>query len=101
MVRVPGRAEKRCPKLEPHARLSPSGRRLLAVEGTDARHAATIADTRTGQLWPVPKSAYPWIAWSYGDIAMVITEDALLACDAARHKCERLPAKPPLLMPTN
>ena len=60
-----------------------------------------IVDTRTGELWRVPKNVYPWIAWSYGDIAMVDTEDELLACDAARRACERLPAEHPFLMPTN
>jgi hypothetical protein len=42
------------------------------------------------------------IARSYGDIAMVHhTEDDLLACDAARRACERLPAERPVLIPTN
>lgn len=37
-----------------------------------------------------------------GDIAMVDhTEDELLACDAARRACERLPAEGLFLMPTN
>lgn len=101
VVRVPGRAEERYPDLESHVRLSPSGNYVLAVEGTDERHAAAILNTRTGELWRVPKNAYPWIAWSYGDIALVDTEDALLACDAARRTCESLPAERPFLMPTN
>lgn len=99
---VPGLAEARYPELESHVRLSPSGNYVLAVEGTEERHAAAIVDTRTGELWRVPKNVYPWIAWSYGDIAMVDhTEDELLACDAARRACERLPAERPFLMPTN
>jgi hypothetical protein len=101
VVRVPGRADERYPALETHARLSPSGNYLLAVEGTEERHGATIVDARTGELWRVPRNAYPWIAWSYGDIAMVDAEDELLACDAARNACERVPAKRPFLMPTN
>lgn len=101
-LRVPGRAEQRYPDLEGRARVSPSGNYVLAVEGTDERHAAAIVDTRTGELWRVPKNVYPWIAWSYGDIAMVDhLEDELLACDAARRACERLPAERPFLMPTN
>ena len=32
---------------------------------------------------------------------MVNTEDALLACDAARRTCERLQTERPLVMPTN
>ena len=101
VLRVPGQAEERYPDLEPHVRLSPSGNYVLAVEGTEERHAAAIVDTRTGELWPVPRNAYPWIAWSYGDIALVDTEDELLACDAARRTCERLPPDRPFLMPTN
>ena len=101
VLKVPGRAEQRYPDLETHARLSPSGNFLLAVEDTDDRHGAVIVNTRTGKLWRVPKDAYPWIAWSYSDIAMVDTDDELLACDAARRACERLRAKRPFLMPTN
>ena len=101
MVRVPGRAEESYPDLG-FGRLSPSGNYVLAVEGTEERHAAAIVDTRTGELWRVPKNVYPWIAWSYGDIAMVDhMEDELLACDAARRACESLPAERPFLMPTN
>jgi transposase InsO family protein len=49
----------------------------------------------------VPWNAYPWITWSYGDIALVDTEDALLASDAARRACESVPAERPFLMLTN
>jgi hypothetical protein len=101
VLRVPGRAEQNYPHLETHLRLSPSGNFLLAVEGTNERHAAAIVDTRTGELWRVPKDAYPWIAWSYDDIAMVDTADQLLACDAARRTCEPLPAERGFLLPTN
>jgi hypothetical protein len=100
-LRVPGRPEQRYPGLEPRARVSPSGNFVLAVEGTDERHAAAIVETVTGELWQVPKNAYPWIAWSYGDIAMIDTDDELLACDAAHRACGRVPAKRPFLMPTN
>jgi hypothetical protein len=97
---VPGRAEQRLPGLEPRARLNASGNYLLAVAGTETLHAAVIVNTRTGQRW-VPKNAYPWIAWSYGNIALIDTEDALLACDAARRVCESVPVERPFLMPTN
>ena len=73
VLRVPGRAEERYPDMEWHGRLSPSGNYVLAVEDTKERHGAAIIDTRTGELWRVPKDVYPWIAWSYGDIAMVDT----------------------------
>lgn len=101
VLRVPGRAEQRYPELESHVRLSPSGNYVLAVEGTKKRHGAAIVDTRTGELWRVPKNAYPWIAWSYGDFALLDTNDELLACDAVRRACEPLPAERPFLMPTN
>jgi len=97
---VPGRAEQRLPGLEPRARLNASGTYLLSVAGTETLHAAAIVNTRTGQRW-VPKNAYPWIAWSYGNIALIDTEDALLACDAARRSCESVPVERPFLMPTN
>ena len=100
-LKVPGQADQRYPDLEAHFRLSPTGNYLLAVEGTETRHAATIVDTKSGDLWPVPKDEYPWIAWSYGDIAMVETEDALLACVAARQECATLHPQRPFLMPTN
>ena len=100
MVRVPGRAEESYPDLG-FGRLSPSGNYVLAVEETEAWHGAVTVDTRTGELWRVPKDVYPWIAWSYGDIAMVDTDDGLLAGDAARRACERLPAERQFLMPTN
>jgi hypothetical protein len=83
--------------MEPRARLSPGGNYILTVE---IPHAAVIVDTKTGEPWRVA-AAYPWIAWSYGDIALVDTEDELLACDAARRACESMPAKRPFLMPTN
>jgi hypothetical protein len=107
VLKVPGRAEKRYSELEARGRLSPSGDHVLTVEDTDERHGAVIVDTRTGELWRVPNDAYPLIAWSYGDIAMVDhIEDGhrtgvLLACDAARRACERLPAERAILMPTN
>lgn len=67
--------------------------------GSDA-HGATVIDTRTGDLWRVGGNKYPWIAWSYGDIALVDTEDALLACDACRRTCKPLPVEGGFLMPT-
>ena len=70
VLSVPGRPEERYRDFEPRARLSPSGAHLLSVEGTETRHAGAIVDTRTGELWRLP-NAYPWIAWSYGEIALV------------------------------
>jgi hypothetical protein len=101
VLRVPGRAEQRYPDLESVGRLSSSGHYLLAVEGTTERHAAVIIDTRTGELWPAPGNDWPRIAWSYGDIALMDTDDALLACDAERRSCERLQAERSALLPNN
>ena len=100
VLSVPGRSEERYPDLEARARLSASGNHLLSVEGTETRHAAAIVDTRTGELWRLP-NAYPSIAWSYSEIALVDVQHALLACDAPRHSCRSLPAERPFLMPTN
>jgi hypothetical protein len=70
------------------------------VERPKEGHGAVIVDTRTGEQWQVPGNAYPRLTWSYGDIAMVDhTDGVLLACDAARHTCERLPAERPFMLP--
>jgi hypothetical protein len=100
VLKVPGRAERHYPKLENRARLSPSGDYVLSVQHLDKPHAAAIVDTRTGEVW-VPRNGYPWIAWSYGDVALIDTNDALIACDAARRACDHLDARRPFLMPTN
>jgi hypothetical protein len=101
-VRVPGEAEAQYPRLESHVRLSPSGNYLLGVEGTETRHAAAIVDLRTGVLWPVPDNTYPWIAWSYADVALLDLEDTVLACDATLRTCDPLqPDYLPPTMPTN
>ena len=99
-LRAPGRADTRYPDFETRARVSPSGNHVLSIEGVGNRHGAVIIDTGTGELWRV-SDGYSWIAWSYGDIALVDTEAALLACDAARRTCQTLPAERPFLMPTN
>ena len=112
VLRVPGRADERFPHLSSDVRLSPSGHYLLAVDITDTVAAAVIIDTRTGELWRLPKTVHPHIAWSYGDLAMmegdareelhqVQLSDDLRACDTARRTCEPLPAEPVFLLPTN
>lgn len=94
MVKLPGRAEESYPDLG-FGRLSPSGNYVLAFEETEAWHGAVTVDTRTGELWRVPKDVYPWIAWSYGDgdIAMVDTDDGLLAGDAQQGTPDRRPTR--------
>jgi hypothetical protein len=111
LVSVPGQAERRFPTLSSHVRLSSSGNFVLAAESiapdyvTDpngfTRHGPAIVDTRTGELWRVPKDGYPWITWSYGEIALMAIPDGLLVCDAARRTCETLQPVGPFLMPTN
>jgi len=102
VLRVDGDVEQRFTDLASKVRLSPSGNFLLAVEDNEARHGAVIVETRTGEWWPVPKDVYPWIAWSYGDIALVDhTEDVLLACDVARRACQTLQPDGDFLLPTN
>jgi hypothetical protein len=99
-VSVPGQSDESYPDLEARGRLSPSGNYVLTVEGSEQVHAAQILDIRTGELW-MPDDGYPWIAWSYGDMAMVDVEEGLLACDVGVQACEKLPAERPFLMPTN
>lgn len=98
---APGRDDVLLTELEAYARLSPSGRFVLGLEDSPARHGATVLDTRTGELWRVPNDQYPWIAWSYDDVAMLDVDDGLVACEAARQLCERVPAERPFLMPSN
>jgi hypothetical protein len=113
VLKVPGQEAVRYRELEPRARFSPSGNYVLSVgsgthqsHGTVIRpHDAVIIDAATGDLWPAPRGIdYPWIAWSYGDIAMVNfgdRQEKLLACDAAQRTCESFPVERPILMPTN
>lgn len=96
ILRVPGRDEQRYPQLEARVRLSPSGEYALAV-GRD--HAGAVIDTRTGELWTMPDKGYPWIAWSYGDIALVDNDGVFRACDVSRRTCEILPVGDDYLLP--
>ena len=100
VVRMPDGVERLYPDLEPRARLSPDGSYLLGVELTKDRHGAAIVDVKTGEMWRAAGDGYHLFAWSYGDIALVQTEEALLACDASRRTCERLPAGRSIRMPT-
>lgn len=100
-LRSPGRPDRLLTGLEAFGRLSPSGRFLLAVELTKARHGALVVDTRTGERWRIPNDSYPGITWSYGDIAMVELRDgALLACYPLLRVCRTIPAVGPWLLPT-
>jgi hypothetical protein len=101
VLSVPGRADRTYTELEPRFRFSPSGTYAVAIQSTATRHASAIIDVRTGDLWPVPVNEYSYLAWSYGDIALVETETALFACDAASRTCESVAAQRPVLMPTS
>lgn len=103
ILSAPDRDDTRLPDLEPRARLSPSGDYLLAIEGQHGgtHHGAVIIDIGTGETWYPAAEGYHWISWSYGDLALIHTEEELLACDAARRTCESLPVERQFLMPTN
>jgi hypothetical protein len=96
ILRVPGRAEQRYPQLEPRVRLSPGGEYALAVRHD---HAGAIIDTGTGELWTMPVKGYPWIAWSYGDIALVDNDGVFHACDVSSRSCEVVPVGDDYLLP--
>ena len=102
VLRAPGRPDARLPNTGMDARLSPTGNHLLAISLDPTAQGAVIIDTRTGDRWRVPKDVdwstvpfTPQLAWSYGDIAMLDYTDEVLACDAARRMCERVPVAPP------
>ena len=111
ILKEPGQAGERHPELATRGRFSPSGAYVLSVYADSARKSgAAILNTGTGEVWHVPHSGWPWLAWSYGDIALVETQiwssgnyraGGLLACDASRDTCETLPAESPFLVPTN
>ncbi|HVQ89316.1 MAG TPA: hypothetical protein VMT88_14155 [Actinomycetes bacterium] len=99
---LPGPAEDAYDGLEV-GRPSPSGNYVLGVE-PGKEHLSVIVDTKTGAWWRIPNSGDPHVTWSYGDVVVVDLEDrngGMIACDASRRTCERLPAEPPSLIPTN
>jgi hypothetical protein len=90
---------------EPFPRLSPDGSFVLTP--TTASHGAAIIDVASHETWLLPLTAgYPWIAWSYGDVAMVIldangSDGALFTCEVDTRACEELPGQGTVLMPTS
>jgi hypothetical protein len=97
--------------VEPFGRLSADGSFMLAPTSSKnpyGDHAAAIADVRSGALWHLPPvDSYPWIAWSYGDLALVLVDPegkkqpSLVACDAVTHACDTLPHQGRVLMPAS
>jgi hypothetical protein len=107
----PESATDRHDELAHRGRFSPTGEYVLSVFGDEAqRSGAAILNTSTGDVWHVPNSGWPWLAWSYGDIALVDRQlwvaghyrwGDMLACDATSQTCERLQVERPILMPTS
>lgn len=111
LLQEPGQPRERHDELAHRARFSPTGEYALSVYDDEAKQSgAAILNTSTGDVWHVPNSGWPWLTWSYGNVALVETElwksgnyraGPLLACDAAQQICDALPAERPFLMPTN
>jgi len=110
ILEVDGRQERRIPALGPEVELSSDGSFLLAPDDSDTNtpHPAAIVDVRSGERWNLPGGdhGYPAIAWSYGDVALVLVdrgsgEGPPLACHALTRQCEELPFQGPVLLPTS
>jgi hypothetical protein len=111
LLQEPGQPRERHDELAHRARFSPTGEYVLSVYADEAKQSgAAILNMSTGAVWHVPKSGWPWLTWSYGNVALVETQlwksgtyrwGPLLACDAAQQTCNALPAERPFLMPTN
>lgn len=111
IVTVDGGQDRRIPALGPSVELSSDGLFLLAPGDSDANNAinaAAIVDVRSGERWNLPGGdhGYPAIAWSYGDVAIVLVDRGTgkappLACHALTRKCEELPFQGPVLLPTS
>ena len=91
---------------ERSAQLSPDGRYLLASTQVGG-HRAVVGEVPTGEVWfPSAEDAYPWLGWSYGNIAMVVQDrdgegDTLLGCDVEARQCTRLSHSGGVLLPTS
>jgi hypothetical protein len=113
VLEMPGQDPQEYPKVNPRSRFSPSGRYVLSdgvqVGGSGDAESAAIIDTKSGNVWPVPGVGWSWVAWSYGDIALLNPSKGwssgnvhrLLACNAAKQTCTELPVQGPVLMPTS
>lgn len=115
LIDVEGRDQLRLNEVdqgvEPFGRLSPSGAFVLAPTTSKKPYdvdGAAIADVRSGDLWHLPLSeSYAWIAWSYGDLALVqieregTEETSLIACDAVTHDCDTSIHRGHVLLPAS
>ena len=93
----------------PHERFvqfSPDGRYLLASTLVDGRRVV-VGEVPTGKVWfPVEEDVYPWLGWSYGNLAMVLQDragedDTLLGCEVEVRECRRLSHRGRVLLPTS
>lgn len=105
-IESPGTGERPLDDVEPVGRFSADGSHVVAPWLRGDTHGAGIADVRTGETWLLDEPTfYAWIAWSYGDTALVHAdrdgETQLLACDAVTHECDRLPTTGDVLLPTS
>jgi hypothetical protein len=91
---------------EMYSLFSPDGRYLLASTMAGG-HRAVVGAVPTGEVWfPAEAAGYPWLGWSYGNVAMVVqdsggAEDTLLGCDVEARECTRLSHRGPVLLPTS
>jgi hypothetical protein len=84
--------------LEPRVRFSPDGRYFLSVEPRN--HDAVIVSTTTARRWYISKIDYPFLGWSYEDIALIQDGSRLLSCDASSRGCDAVPVGRRFVMPT-
>ncbi len=108
-VEVDGRETLPLPDLEPMGRLSRDGRFVVSALDTDGTLGAAFVDLRTGETWPVVGDDWnAWIAWSYGDVAVLRVERGtagpdlgLFACDAEARECTRLESGGSIVLPSS
>lgn len=106
-IRAPGTAPQALPEFESQAgRLSPDGRFLL---GVTTRHQSGFLNTTTREVFTLPEAqndiqVYPFVAWSYGNTALIIVEgapDVLHACDAVQRVCKTLLVAGGIILPAS
>jgi hypothetical protein len=110
IVDVDGGQQRRLPALGPEVELNSDGSFLLAPGDNDSVgiQGVSVVSVRTGARWNLPGGdlGYPAIAWSYGDVALVLVDRGRgqappLACYALTRECEDLPSRGPVLLPTS
>ncbi len=106
-IRAPGTAPQALTEFESQAgRLSSDGRFLL---GVTTRHQSGFLNTTSREVFTLPEAQndnqfYPFVAWSYGNTALIILEgspNALHACDAVQRVCKTLSFTGELILPAS